>query len=73
MVIDIFQQRGFRKIADRKHRLENRFQADVDAAAFGLIDLQELVIRGLLNLDEVRHLRDFDHVAERFAEHVCGR
>ena len=47
---------------------ENRLQPLVLAAAFRLLHLQELVIGGLLNLDEVRHLRDFDHLAEVFAK-----
>ena len=36
--------------------------------AVTVFDLQELIIRSLLNLDEVRHLRDLDNLAERLAE-----
>ncbi len=68
MIIDIFQERGLGEIADREDRFEDRLQAHVDAPAFGLLDLQKLVIGGLLDLDQVRHFRYFDHVAEIFAE-----
>ena len=37
-------------------------------AAFGLVDHQELVVGGLLNLDQVRHLRDFADMAEELAD-----
>ncbi len=73
MVIDIFQQRGFRKILDRKHRRKTVSSPSSMRPPSGLSHLQKLVIGGLLNLDEVRHLRDFDHLAESFAEHVCVR
>src|SRR5690606_33392671 len=48
-----------RKIGDRENRLEDRLQALVAAPALGLVDHQELIVRGLLDLDQVRHLRDF--------------
>jgi hypothetical protein len=42
------------------------------APALGLVDLQELVVGRLLNLDEVRHLRDF-RMCRRTCGHACGR
>ena len=68
VVIHIFQQRGLREVLDGKHLAEYRFQALVTAAAFGLVQLQELVIGGALNLDEVRHLRDLLDLAEILAK-----
>ena len=44
VVIDVFEQRCFRKIADREYRLEDRFQTNIEAAGWGLPDLQELII-----------------------------
>ena len=73
MVVDIFEERGFREILDREHGRENGLQSLVDAAAFRLRDLEELVVRGLLNLDEVRHLRDLDDLAEVLAEAFASR
>ena len=66
-VADEFQHRGAGEIRDRKHRPEHRLQALVQPAADGFIDHQELVIGRLLNLDEVRHLRDFLDVSEELA------
>jgi hypothetical protein len=59
--------RGAGEIRDREHRLEHGLQALVGPAAGGLLDHQELVVGRLLNLDEVRHLRDFLDVAEELA------
>jgi hypothetical protein len=68
VIVDILEQRGLREIADREHRLEDRLEAHVDAPALGLLDLEKLVIGGLLDLDEVGHLGHLDHVAEEFPE-----
>jgi hypothetical protein len=58
-VFDEFEHRGAGEVRNRKHRFENGLQPLVGAAAFRLLDEQELVVGRLLNLDEVRHLRDF--------------
>ena len=58
---------GAGEVGDREDRLENGLQALVRTAAFGLVHHQELVVGGLLNLDEVRHLRDFRDLAEELA------
>ena len=59
--------RGVGEIRDREHRLEDGLQALVGPAARGLVDQQELVVGRLLNLDEVRHLRDFLDFPEKLA------
>ena len=66
-VADEFQHRGVGEIRDRKHRPEHRLQALVQPPADRLVDHQELVIGRLLNLDEVRHLRDFLDMPEELA------
>ena len=67
LVVDEFQHRGAGEVGDREHRLEDRLQALVGATALRLVDHQELVVGCLLNLDEVRHLRDFADLAEELA------
>src|SRR5262249_1889823 len=66
-VIDIFEQRGLAEILDRENLAEDRFQALV-LPAIALFQLQELVIGGALNLDEVRHRGDFLDLAEILAK-----
>jgi hypothetical protein len=51
------QHRGARKIGNREHRFENSLKSFVGTAALRLLHHQELVVRRLLDLDEVRHLR----------------
>ncbi|HXX03931.1 MAG TPA: hypothetical protein VEJ37_06315, partial [Xanthobacteraceae bacterium] len=48
------------------HRLEDGLQALIRPAALRLLHQQELVVRRLLNLNEVRHLRDFLDFSEKF-------
>src|SRR5205807_6692999 len=47
------------KVPDREDRLEHALQALVGPAACRFLHQQELIVGRLLNLDEVRHLRDF--------------
>jgi hypothetical protein len=64
-----FQQGSARKIRNRKYGLEHRLKAFIFAAATRhLIDLQELVVRGFLHLNEIGHRRD---IADR-SEMICG-
>ncbi|MGY4338290.1 hypothetical protein ACVWW3_003196 [Bradyrhizobium sp. LM2.9] len=67
LVADEFQHRGAREVRDREHRAEHCLQALIGPPALGLVDHQELVIRCLLNLDEVRHLGNFLDVSEELA------
>src|SRR4029079_4476417 len=64
---DELQHRGAGKIRNWKHRPENRLQSLVQPPAHRLADHQKLVIRRLLNLNEVRHLCDFLDVSEELA------
>ncbi len=65
-VFDEFQLRGVGKVGNREHRLEDRLQTLVGPAALRLRHQQELVVGRLLNLNEVRHLRDFLDFSEKF-------
>ncbi len=67
LVTDEFEHRGAGEIRDRKHRPEHRLQAFVQPASGRFIDHQELIIGRLLNLNEVRHFRDFLDVSEELA------
>ena len=62
------EQRRVGEVGDREDRLEDRLQALVGPSAVRLLDQQELVVGRLLNLDEVRHLRDFPDGAEESAD-----
>ena len=64
-VFDEFQHRGVGKVGNREHRLEDGLQALVGPAALRLHHQQELVVGRLLNLNEVRHLRDFFDFSEK--------
>ena len=64
-VFDEFEHGRIGKIGNREHRFEHRLQALVGTPAHGFLDQQELVIRCLLNLDEVRHLRYFFDCSEK--------
>src|SRR5262245_12761455 len=67
LVLDEFEHRGVGEVRDREHGLEHGLQALVGPAAGRLLHQQELVVGRLLNLDEVRHLRDFLNFPEKFA------
>src|SRR5208282_4692135 len=67
LVGDELERRGLVEILDRKHRLEDRLQADVGAVLGRDADLEEVVIRALLNLDQIRNLDDLLDLAERAA------
>src|SRR6202012_5872018 len=58
---------GAREVRDREYRAEHRLQTLVQPASGRFIDHQELVIGRLLNLNEVRHFRDFLDVSEELA------
>ena len=64
-VFDEFEHRGRGEVRNREHRLEHRLQALVGPAALRLHHQQELVVGRLLNLNEVRHLRDFLDFSEK--------
>ena len=64
-VFDELELRRIGKIRNREDRLEDRLQALVGTTAHRLLHQQELVVRCLLNLDEVRHLRHFFDCPEK--------
>src|SRR5262249_39100697 len=55
------------KVGNREHRLEDGLQAFIGPAALRLLHQQELVVGCLLNLNEVRHLRDFLDFPEKLS------
>src|SRR5581483_6552467 len=61
------------EILDREDRLEDGLQPLIGAAARRLLHQQELVVGRLLNLDEVRHLRDFLNFPEKFSYALATR
>ena len=64
-VFDEFEHRGGGEVGNREDRLEDGLQALVGPAALRLHHQQELVVGRLLNLNEVRHLRDFLDFSEK--------
>ena len=66
-VLDELELRGLGEIGDREHRLEHRLQTLARTAALRRVHHEELVVGGLLHLDQVRHRADFPDVAEDFA------
>jgi hypothetical protein len=56
------------EIPDGKHRAEHRLQTLVGTAALRLVHHEELIVRLLLHLDEVRHFGHFVDAAEHFPQ-----
>src|SRR6516164_1077855 len=66
-VFDEFQHRRVGEIRNREDRLEDGLEAFIGPAASRLLYQQELVVGRLLNLNEVRHLRDFLDFSEKLS------
>src|SRR3984957_20108612 len=77
LVLDEFEMSGVSEVLDREHRLEHRLQPLVWTSALRRVHQQELIIRGLLDFDQVRHLADFldvpEHLANALAASECLR
>src|SRR5262249_8301276 len=56
------------EILDREDGAKHGLQSLVLAPALRLLNHQELIVRLLLNLDEVRHLGHFVNLAEHFPQ-----
>src|SRR5208283_2179438 len=67
LVRDELERRRLVEILDRKDRLENRLQTHVGTVLGRDADLQKIVVRALLNLDQIRNLDDLLDLAERAA------
>src|ERR1700733_2706251 len=67
LVRDELERRGLVEILDREDRLEDRLQTHVRAVLGRDPDLEKIVIRALLNLDQIRNLDDLLDLAERSA------
>ena len=72
-VLDEFELRRIGKIGNREYRFEDGLQTLVGTAAHRLLHQQELVVRCLLNLDEVRHLRHFFELSRKTSLRACDR
>src|SRR5579871_4303323 len=63
---------GVGEVLDREHRLEHRLQSLGRTAALRRVHQQKLVVRSLLDLDQVRHLADFPDVPENLANALAA-
>src|SRR6516165_227152 len=66
-VFDEFEHRSVGEVGNREHRLKDGLQAFIGPAAVRLPYQQKLVVGCLLNLNEVRHLRDFLDFSEKLS------
>ena len=73
LIFDEFEMSGVGEVLDREHRLEYRLQALGWTPANRRVHQQELIIRGLLDFDQVRHLADFLNVPEHLANALAAR
>jgi hypothetical protein len=71
-VFDEFELGGLREVRNREHRLENGLQALGRTAALRRLHDEELVVAGLLHLDEVRHHADLLDVTEDLANTLAA-
>src|ERR1700722_14818235 len=72
LILDELEMSGVGEVLDREHRLEDRLQALGWTAALRRLHQQELLIRGLLDFDQVRHLADFLDVPENLANALAA-
>jgi hypothetical protein len=56
------------EVADREDRFEDFLQSDTGALLGHDPHLQEMIVRALLNLDQIRHRRDFGDTPEVLAD-----
>ena len=66
-IADIFQHRPAGKVADRENRIENSLQPPLAPHVRIGVPLQKMLVRGFLDLDQVRHRRDFGNPPEALA------
>ena len=71
-VLDELEMGGVGEVLDREHRLEHRLQPLGRTPALRRVHQQELIIRSLLDLDQVRHLADFLDVPENLANALAA-
>src|SRR5690606_16470469 len=68
LVLDELEDRVLVEILDREDRLEHALDPVPVGRLFAVARLQEEVVGGFLNLDEVRHLEDFADLAKVSAD-----
>jgi hypothetical protein len=67
LVLHEFERGRVGEVGDRENRLENGLKPLIGTPALGLVHEEELIVGGLLDLDQIGHLRDFANGAERLA------
>ena len=72
LVFDELEMGGVGEVLDREHRLEHRLQSLGRTPAFRRVHQQKLIVRSLLDLDQVRHLADFLDVPENLANALAA-
>ena len=68
LVVDEFQNGVFVEVLNRENRLEHTFDAFAIQWHICIAGAKEKIVRGFLNLDQVRHLQDFTDFAEVLAQ-----
>ena len=66
-ILNKFQKRSAGKVGNRENRFENRLQAFLRPLARQFVSLKKLIIRGLLDLNQVRHACHFSNGTKKFA------
>src|SRR5262249_7874940 len=72
-VADELELRTLGKIADREDRAKDFLQPDIGALLGHDPHLQEMIVGALLNLDQIRHRRNFGDAPEVFADPLLAR
>src|SRR5271165_2860207 len=73
LVAHKFELRPFRKIADREHRFKDFLKSDIRTLFRKHAHLQEMIVRTLLDFDQVRHRRDLGNASEALADAFLTR
>ena len=73
LVAHEFELCTLRKVADREHRSQHFLQADIGPLFGHRAHLQKMIVRTLLDLDQVRHRRDLGDASEAFADAFLTR
>ncbi len=66
-VLHEFERSRVGEVGDRENRTEDGLKPLVRTSALGLVHEEELIIGGLLDLDQIGHLRDFANGTEGLA------
>src|SRR5437899_10109760 len=73
LVTNKLELRTLGKISDREDRLKDLLQPDTGTLLGYHPHLQEVIVRALLNFDQIRHRRDFGDTTEGLADPLLAR